>query len=157
MTPLTAAIGSAVIVTIVFVLIIGSINQGGTMRKLSIRQATTITAIIVFTAIAVVAAPVSAVELEPGATFNGDGTCMQDGEAGLSMADGQCVTAADYDILFSYDSLSEVESQIPAYAGRSVADVYLIDPVVPASLRMLGIGLVEPFTFIELVNGLVIM
>ncbi len=116
---------------------------------LTIRQVATITIIIVFTAATIVQAQA----VEPGATFNGDGTCMQDGEPGLSMADGQCVTAADYDAMFSYEALTQVESLIPAYTGRSVADVYLIDPVIPASLRMLGVGVGERCTFLELVGG----
>jgi len=116
--------------------------------------------IILVMIVIAMAAPALAEEvvLEAGVTFYDNGTCTeQDGTTGLSSADGECVTPADYDAMFSYEALTQVESQIPAYAGRSVADVYLIDPVIPASLRMLGIGLVEPFTFVETVTGLVML
>lgn len=109
--------------------------------------------------VALMATPVIAdtVLLEEGVTFYDDGTCIEaDGTPGLSSADGSCVTAADYDEMFSYENLSTIPSQNDS--TKSVAEVYDINLEVPASLRLLGIGLVdEPFTFRVLANGLVIL
>jgi len=69
-----------------------------------------------------VAAPAGALELEPGATFDG-GICWEaDGTEGLSAPDGQCITPADYDEMFSVENLSTV----PLHADPTVtvADAY---------------------------------
>ena len=82
-----------------------------------------------------VTAPAFAIELEPGATFNG-GTCIEaDGTPGLSQMDGQCITAADYDILFSYENLSTVETFDPFDGDTTVAERYNIEPGSQASER----------------------
>ena len=110
-----------------------------------------------FTAITMVmllAAPAAATE--EGAIFNEeDGTCVEAGGApGLSTFDGQCVTEADYDIIFGYENLASVSSLVDP--SRSVVEVRHIDSVIPASLRLVGVGVLdEPFTFRALVNGMV--
>lgn len=89
-------------------------------------------------AVLLVAVPAAAseLELEEGATFLEDGTCYEaDGTYGLSSFDGQCVTPADYDLIFGFTNLHSIEH--PLHPGRSIADVHGItadDP--PASLRV---------------------
>ncbi len=64
---------------------------------------------------------IAAVPLEDGAVFNGDGTCTE--------ADGtQCVTPADYDVMFSYENLSSVLTQYPFDGDTTVAEQYNIEP-----------------------------
>jgi len=73
----------------------------------------------------ILSAPIaaSAIELEDGATFYDNGTCQEaDGTFGLSEASGQCITPADYDIIFGYDNLSTVENL--STPGVSVAEAY---------------------------------
>jgi hypothetical protein len=69
------------------------------------------------------------------------------GEPGLQMATGECITPAEYDIIFGYENLAAT----PSYTveGKSVAEVYGITPDDgPASQRPLGDGVTdEPFTF----------
>lgn len=116
------------------------------MRRLLV----TVVAILIVTA-----TPVSA--LEEGATFYDNGTCVEvDGTPGLSAGDGSCVTVADYDEMFSFENLSTVPSIIDP--SISIAEEAGLDPEVPASLRLLGRGLVEvPRTYRELVNWLVLV
>ena len=111
--------------------------------------------IIIIGLTALLATPALADEGE--ITFNGDGTCVEaDGTLGLSTFDDLCITAADYDLIFGYENLSTIPSHV--FPTRSVAEVYNIDSDVPASLRLLGIGVVdEPFTYWETVNGLVML
>lgn len=92
------------------------------------------------------------VVLEEGAIFHQDGTCVeQDGAPGFGMPDGQCRTVADYDEMFGFANLSQIESRSPAFEGKSVAEVYNLKPDVLASERLLGEGLVEqPRSFSEL-------
>ena len=88
--------------------------------------------------------------LEDGATFDG-GLCWEaDGTEGLSSADGQCVTAADYDAMFSYENLSTVPSSRWGDEGKSIAEVDgVVDDGVVASERPLGDGVTaKPFTFV---------
>ena len=85
---------------------------------------------------------------EEGATFDG-GICWEaDGTEGISTAWGDCMTAADYDELYSYENLAVTPN---AYdPSISIADTYeLVPDEVPASTRELGAGLVaETFTFV---------
>ena len=90
------------------------------------------------------------VAIEEGATFNGDGSCVEaDGTVGVSTLWGECVTPADYDATFSADELAQVESQ--ASPGRSVADVYGVVADDVPSERVLGSGFGATFTFDEYV------
>jgi len=92
------------------------------------------------------AAQTEADALEPGATFDG-GICWEsDGTAGIAMADGECITPADYDVLFGFDNLDQVESLTSP--GVSIAAEAGIDPSGPqASYRPRVVGSVtyEPF------------
>ena len=98
------------------------------------------------------------VTLEPGATFD-NGVCWEaDGTEGIAMADGQCMTPADYDIIFGYDALAarEVgqEWNGTVFEGQTVAQVAGLTPEPAASLRPLGEGLVEtPRTFTQIVRA----
>lgn len=87
---------------------------------------------------------------EEGATFDG-GICWEaDGTEGLTRYDGECVTPADYDEIFSFENLSNEPSTV--FDGRSVAEVYGLTPNVRASERpRLFEGDVEP-TFAETVR-----
>ncbi len=121
--------------------------------------------ILVAAAIIVVAALAANVEkadaLEPGAVFYDNGTCIEaDGTEGLSAADGECVTAADYDEMFSYENLSTIPSL--TQPDMSIAEEVGLEPEPAASERPLGSGLVEvEERFGEIVyrlhNGLLIL
>ena len=91
------------------------------------------------------------VGLEEGATFDG-GVCWEaDGTEGFSHYDGECITPADYDAMFSFEALDAIPSVI--FPDRSIAEVAGITPDPPASERLLGVGLVaEPRTFIDYVR-----
>ena len=99
------------------------------------------------------AAPAAAGEivLEPGATFDG-GVCWEaDGTEGISSFDGQCVTPADYDILFSYEALAAAPSGIE---GVSVAEAYGVTAdAAPASERRLVFQGVDYGTFASYVTA----
>ena len=118
------------------------------------RHRTLITALAVATIFAVT---LEAQATEPGATFQ-NGICWEaDGTEGFAMPDGECVTPADYDAMFSYEILAETPigsqwDQTP-YAGQSVAEVYDLAPEPVASERILGVGVSEPFTFVEAVRA----
>lgn len=82
--------------------------------------ATTLLGILL--AIMTVPAHANDVGLEDGATFD-DGICWEaDGTQGISTLDGQCVTAADYDELFSYEVLASTATHTSSTA--SVATTY---------------------------------
>ena len=89
------------------------------------------------------------IELEEGATFDG-GICWEaDGTEGISHYDGQCVTPADYDAMYSYENLSTVVALASATTSypddATIAEIYGITPEDdPASDRPIGVGLVEP-------------
>jgi hypothetical protein len=89
------------------------------------------------------------IDLEPGATFDG-GVCWEaNGTEGMSMPDGQCMTPADYDAIFSFENLDSIPSLTPGSTQSLAAEAGLVDDG-PASERMLGEGLVTvPFTFRE--------
>jgi hypothetical protein len=73
------------------------------------------------------------------------------GEAGLLQYDGNCVTPAEYDVLFGFENLSTIPD--PTDPTRSIAEVAEIVPDV-ASERPLGDGLVIiPFTFRQMVDA----
>jgi len=78
----------------------------------------------------------AAEHLEEGATFNG-GICWEaDGTQGLAVPDGQCITPADYDIMFGYDNLSTVPTQYPFDGDTSVAEAAgIIRDSIPASIK----------------------
>ncbi len=102
-------------------------------------------------AIAIVIALTAATE--PGATFD-EGTCWEaDGTQGAAMPDGQCVTPADYDAMFSVENLST----IPSITNPDLAvaeEANLVDDG-PASERVNGAGLVdEPESFVQYVARL---
>lgn len=109
------------------------------------------TAIIgILAAIVLTAAAVQAVELEEGATFEG-GVCWEaDGTEGVAALDGQCVTPADYDELYSYEALAA--TPLHGNTGQTVAEAYGITEDSPkASVRARSfMGSVEP-TFVEYV------
>lgn len=97
--------------------------------------------------------------LEEGATFD-DGICWEaDGTEGISTFDGQCITPADYDVIFSYENLSSIpvgyQWDGTEYEGMSVAEVYGIELVDdPASDRPIGVGVSADLrTFKERVVG----
>lgn len=73
------------------------------------------------------------------------------GEAGLRQWDGDCITPAEYDAIFSPEALAEVESFSPEF--ETVAETLTVEEqAVPASERTLGRGVSsEPFTFKGLV------
>ena len=107
---------------------------------------------IVATVLLVVAS-LFTIDLEPGATFDG-GICWEaDGTEGIAMYDGQCMTPADYDAIYSFENLSNVPSI--SDPSVSIAEHYEMTPdVVTPSDRPLGEGLVaEPFTFTEYVQA----
>lgn len=106
------------------------------MRKLGMIMAFA----LIWVAISVVPA-LGEVDLEPGATFDG-GICWEaDGTEGISAFDGQCVTPADYDAIFSYENLSQTESSRSGDEGKSIAEVYEMVPEDdPASDRPIGVG-----------------
>ena len=101
---------------------------------------------LIWVAISAVAA-VADIELEDGATFDG-GVCWEaDGTEGISAFDGQCITPADYDAIFSYENLSTIVGLQAGDEGRTIAEIYDIQPEDdPASDRPIGEGLVEPGT-----------
>jgi hypothetical protein len=108
--------------------------------------------------VALFATPATAsIELEAGATFYDNGTCVeQNGAPGFGMPDGECITVADYDEMFSYENLSSIPSL--TNPSLSIAEEAELEPDVSASERLLGIGLVdEPFTFFVTVDGQVMM
>lgn len=111
------------------------------------------TMVTIVVLILLVAAPAAATELEPGATFFDDHTCVEaDGTPGLGTGDGQCITTADYDALYSYDNLASTPSIFPGQGHRSVAEVYDVKNDV-ASDRLLGEGFVKsPRTFKEIIG-----
>ena len=82
------------------------------------------------------------------------GQCADEvtGEPGLLMLTGECITPAEYDIIFSVEALAQVPH--PHYPGQSVAEVAgLIGDPTPASERLLGVGLVDqPASFRQLVH-----
>jgi hypothetical protein len=82
--------------------------------------------------------------IEEGATIFDNGSCVEaDGTAGLGMADGSCVTPADYDEMFSYENLSKVPSLgDPSRSIAETGDITVDSP--PASVRPLGEGLIDP-------------
>ena len=86
---------------------------------------------------------------EEGATFDG-GVCVEaDGTPGVAMPDGQCLTAADYDALFSFENLSETPSAIDGDVSIA-AEAGLVDDGTAPSDRKNGEGLVEvPTSFKE--------
>ena len=102
------------------------------------------TIVVAATAVAMLATPVaaSAVEREPGATFFEDNSCQEaDGTPGLTGYDGQCVTADDYDYLFSFEALDSIQSLTqPDLTVAEEAGITSEDN--PASERILGAGLV---------------
>ncbi len=81
------------------------------------------------------------------------GQCADEvtGEPGLQMLTGECITPAEYDIIFSVEALTLVESH--THPGQSVAEVAgLLEDTTPASDRLLGVGLVDqPVSFRTLV------
>ena len=100
------------------------------------------------------AGPALAEQPDPPGTVYDGGSCVEpDGSPGLVGIDGQCITAADYDIIFGYDNLAATPSLV--IEGKSVAEVYGIEPdEPPASQRPIGEGLVEtPRTFRQIVRG----
>lgn len=95
-------------------------------------------------------------EWEAGAEFDEvNHVCTQDGVAGVTTPDRQCMTPADYDEIFSYKNLSEIpigdEWNGTSLEGLSIAEAYDIQPPAvdptPPSKRTLGEGVAEPFTF----------
>lgn len=52
--------------------------------------------------------------------------CGTADDPGITMYDGTCMTVSRYNATFSYENLSNVESQ--AFPGQSVAEVYGLDP-----------------------------
>jgi len=91
------------------------------------------------------------VELEAGVTFLDGGACVEaDGTTGLSMADGQCITPADYDIMFSYENL-DIPTQDPFDGDQTVAEQYDIAPDVASTRPRLFMGEVLP-TFAKAVQ-----
>jgi hypothetical protein len=115
--------------------------------------------------VALTAAPAAAdIELEAGATFDG-GICWEaDGTEGIATFDGQCLTPADYDAIYSFENLSQLPTAQTCWPGtgcavgdagvESIAESAGMTPADdPASERPLGDGLVdEPFTFVEAVE-----
>ena len=75
------------------------------------------------------------------------------GEAGLRNATGECITPAEYDALFSFENLSTIPSIIDPTVSIA-EEAGLVDDGVPASERILGAGVSDPFTFREVVNGI---
>jgi hypothetical protein len=101
------------------------------------RMRTLITAAIM---VALLATP--AIALEEGVTAHGDGTCTEaDGSKGLTQGDGECITAADYDVMFGIENLSTIPSLIDP--SLSVTDVWDLDPTIKPTDRVLGVGLVD--------------
>lgn len=111
------------------------------------------TLLVVGAILAPTAAHAAEIVLEEGATFTEDGRCYEaDGTPGMGAADGQCITEADYNELYSYENLAATPSA--ADPTQSIAERYgMVDDGVPAAERVLGGGLTEPFTFAQLVNG----
>ena len=109
--------------------------------------------LVIIAAIMVALLATPAVALEDGVTFHDGGTCTEaDGTQGLSQADGECITPADYDILFGFENLSTVPLLYDP--SVTVAAQYDIGPEAPASTRLIGVGLVaEPTTYLAIVNG----
>ena len=109
--------------------------------------------VVVILALLVSAAPALAEIPDPAGTIYDGGSCIEpDGSTGRVGIDGTCTTAADYDVLFSYELLAATTSLV--VDGRSVAEVYGITPETPpASTRPIGDGLVEePRSFRQILN-----
>ena len=105
----------------------------------------TITALTA-TALLTIPATAQAVDMEPGATFYEDGSCQEaDGTPGMSQPDGQCVTIADYDFMFSYESLDATPSAIPGSDQSIAEEAGITSEDNPASERPLGEGLIEEY------------
>jgi len=91
------------------------------------------------------------VVLEAGVTFLDGGSCVEtDGTTGLSMADGQCITPADYNVMFSYENLEATQTLFPLDGDTTVAEQYDIEPDVASARPRLFMGEVLP-TFAEAV------
>lgn len=58
-----------------------------------------------------------------------DTVCVEDGQPGMIVVDGSCLTAAEYDVIFSYEALDLIPSGV--IDGVSVADIYGLDPNGP--------------------------
>jgi hypothetical protein len=92
-----------------------------------------------------------------GDTFYENGTCVTAaGDAGLYSGGFDCITQEVYDEIFSYENLSvtpiRAASPDSELAGKSIAEVYNLQPDQPASERQLGVGLVKvPFTYGEVI------
>ena len=113
-----------------------------------IRIMTAATLVFALTALpAMGAAP----ELEAGATFFDNGTCVEaDGAEGIAMLDGSCVTTADYDVMYGYENLAEVASSTDPTV--SIAEEYNMTPDAPvASEREREFNGVRLGTFREIV------
>ena len=107
-------------------------------------------ATMIVIAMLLIAAP--AMATETGVTFNDDGTCTEaDGTAGLGMMTGDCITPADYDLLFSYENLEATPSQISGSDQSIAAEAGIVDDT--PSERPVGEGLIEEgWTFAERVQ-----
>ncbi len=85
------------------------------------------------------------VVIEAGATFLDGGVCVEaDGTTGLSQADGQCVTPGDYDIMFSYNVLSQTPTFDPFDGDQTVAEAYDIQPDVASTRPRSFMGIEYP-------------
>ena len=106
------------------------------------------TIVVAASTVAMLATPAAA--SEPGATFYEDGSCNEaDGTRGLSQPDGDCLTIADYDALFSFENLSTVPSAIDPSVSIA-AEAGLVNDDVPASQRELGDGVTPvPHRFVD--------
>lgn len=105
------------------------------------------------------------IELEEGATFDG-GICWEaDGTEGITTFDGQCMTPADYDEIYSFENLDSIPHcpqdnfDCTLEEEPSIAEYYEIAPPEidpkPASERIIGEGVAaEPFTFKGYVHSL---
>ena len=70
------------------------------------------------------------------------------GEAGLLRYDGECVTPAEYDAIFSFENLDSIQS-LTDPTQSIAAEAGIVDDDAPASERPLGDGVTaEPFTFV---------
>lgn len=115
-------------------------------------------ALVAFLLAGIATAKADEVQLEEGATFDG-GICWEaDGTEGIATIDGQCMTPADYDEMFSYENLEAT----PMWRNPevSVAEAYGITPDSPkASDRAITFMGENLGTFTEIVfvlhNGIV--
>lgn len=77
--------------------------------------------------------------------------CGTPSDPGFVMYDGSCMTISRYNESFSAEALGQIPSFVDP--DRSVADVYDLDPTLPAADRPIGVGLVEvPFTFRQMIH-----